>query len=406
MPLELINAIVIDAVQPVPRAGRVTVRDGRIEEIDYERPGATSGSDATVLDLDGAYLIPGLWDAHSHLFPLAPRPASLTLPARTLDYAAIASEGLRQGGVTGMRSAGMPAFIDVALREAAESGRWVGPRIAACGYFLTTTGGHLPRHEIALVCDGPTEIVRAVRDQIEHRVDHIKLNLSGGIMGPFWDQPKHLYWLEEELDAAFRLARQRDYPVMAHATNPAAVKAALRLGAHSLEHGYAMDEECIELLLEKDAWYVPTLCISHLTPSQAVSEFERQWVTDHPLPADLWDRADAAADEHRHWFRAALQAGVKMALGSDAGPQKDAVHQEMELWVKSGATPWQTLQAATTHAAALCGMSDRVGTIEAGKIADLVAVRGNPLDDINHVRAVDLVVKDGIVAADHRAADA
>jgi imidazolonepropionase-like amidohydrolase len=137
-----------------------------------------------------------------------------------------------------------------------------------------------------------------------------------------------------------------------------------------------------------------------------VSKFERQWVTDHPLPGDLWDRADAAADEHRHWFRAALQAGVKMALGSDAGPQKDAVHQEMELWVKSGATPWQTLQAATTHAAALCGMSDRVGTIEAGKIADLVAVRGNPLDDINHVRAVDLVVKDGIVAADHRAADA
>ena len=406
MQIELVNAVVIDAVQPEPRAGRVIVRDGRIAEIEYGRSGSRSGLASTVLDLDGAHLLPGLWDAHSHLFATAPRRGNQTVPELTLDYAAIAAAGLLEAGVTGLRSAGMPHFIDVALREAADSGRWLGPRIAACGYFLTTTGGHLPRSDFARVCDGPTDFVHAVRDHIEHRVDHIKFNLSGGIMGPFWDQPAHLFWLEEELEAAFRIARQRDYPVMAHATNPSAVKAALRRGAHSVEHGYQMDEECIDLLLRQDAWYVPTLCISQLTPAQARSEFERLWVANHPLPGDLIARADTAADQHRHWFQRALEAGVKMAVGSDAGPLRDAVHQEMELWVKAGATPWQTLLAATKHAAELCGMGDRVGTIEPGKVADLVAVRENPLDDINHVREVVLVIKDGIVVADHRAAGA
>ncbi len=406
MQIELVNAVVIDAVQPEPRAGRVIVRDGLISEIDYGRSGSSSSFGSTVLDLDGAYLLPGLWDAHSHLFATVPRRGNLTAPELTLDHAAIATAGLLEGGVTAVRSAGMPHFIDIALREAAASGRWLGPRIVACGYFLTTTGGHLPRADFARVCDGPMEFVRAVRDHIEHRVDHIKFNLSGGIMGPFWDQPAHLFWLEEELDAAFRIARQRDYPVMAHATNPSAVKAALRRGAHSLEHGYAMDDECIDLLLRHEAWYVPTLCISHLTPAQAASEFERRWVADHALPGDLTARADAAADQHRHWFQRALQAGVKMAVGSDAGPLRNAVHQEMELWVKAGATPWRTLLAATKHAAELCGMSDRLGTIEPGKMADLVAVRENPLDDINHLREVELVMKDGAVVADHRAAGA
>jgi len=402
MPLELRNAMVIDAVQPEPRPGRVVLEQDRITEVDFAAAEGAPSGDTTVLDLDGAYLFPGLWDAHTHLFPLRPRRPDLTVPELTLDYAALAQAGMLEGGVTGLRSAGMPAFIDVALREAAAAGRWTGPRIAASGYFLTTTGGHLPRHEIALVCDGPVELVRAIRDQIEHRVDHIKLNLSGGIMGPFWDQPRHLFWLEEELDAAFRLARQRDHRVMAHATNAVAVKAAIQRGTHSIEHGYAMDDECIELFLQHDTWYVPTLCISQLSPTQAVSASERRWVDDHPLPPDLWQRADAAAEEHRHWFRTALDAGVKMALGSDAGPQQDAVHQEMELWVKAGATPWQTLVAATRHAADLVGLGAEVGTIEVGKLADLVAVRRNPLEDINHVREVELVIKDGVVVADHR----
>src|SRR5450756_1726384 len=115
------------------------------------------------------------------------------------------------------------------------------------------------------------------------------------------------------------------------------------------------DDECIELLLQHDAWYVPTLAITHLTPDQASNDWERRWVEQRNLADSLCCRADAASDVHRMWFRKALDAGVKMSLGSDIRPLKDAALLEMGLWVKDGATPWQTLLAATKHAAAICG---------------------------------------------------
>ena len=123
---------------------------------------------------------------------------------------------------------------------------------------------------------------------------------------------------------------------MAHAANPEAVKAAIRLGAHSVEHGYIMDEECIQLFLEHDVWYVPTLAISHLTPGQASNVWEQRWVEQRHLASDLCHRADTAVDEHRAWFQRALAAGVKMALGSDIRPLKEAALLEMGLWVKDG----------------------------------------------------------------------
>jgi imidazolonepropionase-like amidohydrolase len=204
------------------------------------------------------------------------------------------------------------------------------------------------------------------------------------------------------LKAAFAICRQRDFNVMAHATNPDAVKNAIRLGAHSIEHGYIMDDECIELLLKHDVWYVPTLAISHLTPSQVSNEWERRWVEQRNLPHSLCCRADAAADVHAAWFRKALDAGVKMALGSDIRPLKDAALLEMGLWVKDGATPWQTLLAATKHAAAVCGAADDLGTVEVGKLADLVVVAANPLDEIDNVRRLLLVVKEGRIVSDKR----
>ena len=148
----------------------------------------------------------------------------------------------------------------------------MGPRVFACGNFLTTTGGHFLTSGHARECDGPYGFVNAVREQIKNGVDHIKLNLSGGVMGPFWDRHTHTFLLEEELAATFAMCRQRDFKVMAHATNPDAVRTALRLGAHSVEHGYIMDEECMQMFVEGDTWYVPTLGITHLTPSQATSD--------------------------------------------------------------------------------------------------------------------------------------
>jgi imidazolonepropionase-like amidohydrolase len=311
-------------------------------------------------------------------------------------------EALTESGVVGVRCAGSAYFMDVAWKHAFDTWQYIGPRVFACGHFLTTTGGHFLTSGHARECDGPYGFVQAIREQIKNGADHIKLNLTGGIMGPSWDRHWHSFFLEDELQAAFAICRQRGYKVMAHAANPEAVKAAIRLGAHSVEHGYIMDEECIRLFLEHDVWYVPTLAISHLTPGQASNVWEQRWVEQRHLASDLCHRADAAVDEHRAWFQRALAAGVKMALGSDIRPLKEAALLEMGLWVKDGATPWQTLLAATKHAAALCGVGAELGTIEVGKLADLIVVEDNPLDDIHNLHSLLLVFKEGRIVSDKR----
>jgi imidazolonepropionase-like amidohydrolase len=402
--LVLTNARLIDAVASEIKPGAsVTIEGDRIAEVlDGRRAPATGGGE--VIDLQGRYLLPGLWDAHVHLeWPRAPQASVAELTAQ---YLANAQRGLTESGVTGLRLAGTPHFIDVALKRAFDAGLLVGPRLFTCGWFLTTTAGHALGTGFALPCDGPTGFVRAIREHIQAGVDHIKLNLTGGIMGPAWDRHVDSFLMEDELRAAFAICQQRGFPVMAHAASPEAVKAALRLGAHSIEHGYVMDDECLSLLRGREAWYVPTLGITHLTPGQATSPWEKQWVERRGLTPDLIARAEAAAGEHRAWFRRALQEGVKMALGSDVRPVCDGALLELGLWVKAGATPWQTLQAATRHAAELCGVGRDLGTIEAGKLADLIAVRENPLDDIDNVRTLELVFKGGRLVADHRAGGA
>jgi imidazolonepropionase-like amidohydrolase len=144
------------------------------------------------------------------------------------------------------------------------------------------------------------------------------------------------------------------------------------------------------------------LAISHLTPNQAANPWERDWVMERALAPALCCRADAASDVHAAWFKKALDAGVKMALGSDIRPLKDAALLEMGLWVRDGATPWQTLLAATRNAAAVCGVGDQLGTVEVGKLADLIVVGANPLEAIDNVRGLRLVLKEGRVVSDKR----
>ena len=396
----LTNTTLIDCVHPQPiEHAAVTIENGRIAEILTGGRKPAPG-DATVVDLAGAYLMPGLWDVHVHpdylSFAEAPLADQVALFGHRLMTA------LTESGILGFRCAGTHSFMDVAWKRAFDSGQFVGPRVYACGHFLTTSGGHFLTTGHALECDGPYGFVKAIREQIKNGVDHIKLNLSGGIMGLAWDRHWHSFLLEEELKAAFAICRQREFKVMAHATNSDAVKNAIRLGAHSVEHGYIMDDECIDLLLKHDVWYVPTLAISHLTPNQAGNEWERAYVRQRNLAPSLCCRADAASDVHAGWFRKALNAGVKMALGSDIRPLKDAALLEMGLWVKDGATPWQTLLAATKNAAAVCGAADDLGTVEAGKLADLIVVAANPLEDINNVRRLLLVLKEGRIVSDRR----
>lgn len=399
MTLVLTNASLIDCVRPGVQAGaQVTIENGRIAEVSGGSGPIARGAQA--VDLEGAYLLPGLWDVHVHLE--WPRLPAATVAELTVQYATNAVEGLTAAGVTAIRTAGVPHFIDVALKRAYASGRLVGPRIFAGGWFLTTTAGHALGTGFAKTCDGPMGFVRAIREQMENGVDHIKLNLSGGIFGPAWDRHWHSFLLDEELEAAFTICRQRGYQIMAHATNPEAVKAALRLGAYTVEHGYIMDDECLALLRERQTWYVPTLGITHLTHSQATTPWEARWIEQRGLTPDIIKRAEDAVPEHRAAFQKALRSGVKMALGSDLRPLRDSALLEMGLWVRDGATPWETLLAATRHAADLCGALADLGTVEAGKLADLIVVRDNPLENIHNLRTLQLVLKDGRIVADHR----
>lgn len=399
MTLVLTNASLIDCIRPGVQAGaRVTIENGRIAEVSGGSGPIARGAQA--VDLEGAYLLPGLWDVHVHLE--WPRLPAATVAELTVQYATNAVEGLTAAGVTAIRTAGVPHFIDVALKRAYASGRLVGPRIFAGGWFLTTTAGHALGTGFAKTCDGPMGFVRAIREQMENGVDHIKLNLSGGIFGPAWDRHWHSFLLDEELEAAFTICRQRGYQIMAHATNPEAVKAALRLGAYTVEHGYIMDDECLALLRERQTWYVPTLGITHLTHSQATTPWEARWIEQRGLTPDIIKRAEDAVPEHRAAFQKALRSGVKMALGSDLRPLRDSALLEMGLWVRDGATPWETLLAATRHAADLCGALADLGTVEAGKLADLIVVRDNPLENIHNLRTLQLVLKDGRIVADHR----
>ncbi|MFL6694437.1 MAG: amidohydrolase family protein [Ramlibacter sp.] len=396
----LTHATLIDCVQPRPRPDcTVLLEDGRIKEI-FEGGSAPAVGDADTIDLQGAYLLPGLWDVHVH--PDYLQVSDVPLPDQVTLFGHRLQSALLESGIVGFRCAGAHNYMDVAWKRAFDSGQHLGPRLFAAGHFLTTTGGHFLTSGHALEVDGPYGWVKAIREQIKNGVDHIKMNLSGGIMGPAWDLHRHSFLLQDELKAAFDICKLREFKVMAHATNPEAVKAAIRLGAHSIEHGYILDDECIELFLEHGTWYVPTLSISHLTPSQATNDWEQRWVKNRNLAQSLCCRADAASDVHQHGFQKALKAGVKMALGSDIRPLKDAALLELGLWVRDGATPWQALVAATRSGAAICGVGDELGTVEPGKIADLIVVASNPLDDINNVRRLQLVFKDGRVVSDKR----
>ena len=400
MRLILTNCNLINCVSPAPvPQSSVTIEGDRIAEVlDGHRTPDTR--DARVIDLEGAYLLPGLWDVHIHPEPLSD--PAVSVAEHTARFGEELMRGLVDGGVIGVRTGGAAHFMDVAWKRTFASGQAAGPHVFASGHFLTTTGGHFLTSGHARECDGPYGFANAIRDQIKSGVDHIKLNLSGGIMGPPWDRHRHSFLLREELEAAFAISHQREFKVMAHATNPEAVKAAVELGAHSVEHGYIMDEESVQSLLERDVWYVPTLAISHLTPDQAASGLEKRWVENKAMAPDLIQRAEAAADEHRSWFQSALHAGVKMALGSDIVPLRESAHIEMGLWVKDGATPWQALQAATKNAAELCGVGADLGTLEVGKLADLIAVREDPLKNIQNLQDLVMVVKGGRVVADKR----
>src|ERR1700755_3482355 len=220
----LFHANLIDCVEPKVRPdSAVLIGDGRIRAI-LPSGEADKAGDAQLIDLKGGYLMPGLWDVHIHPDYLSldemPLADQVTLFGHRLAAA------LTESGIVGVRSAGTHLFMDVAWKRGLDSAAHVGPRLFASGYFLTTTGGHFLTSGHALEVDGPYGWVKAIREQIKNGVDHIKLNLTGGIMGPSWDRHWQAFLLDEELEAAFAICKQRGVRGMDPEGSPESVRAA------------------------------------------------------------------------------------------------------------------------------------------------------------------------------------
>ena len=390
------NSHVIDATSQEPRELTVVIEGTNI--VDLVPPGSpvTSG-DAQEIDLQGGWLLPGLWDVHTHIGRGIPDPGwrDESIAERTTRAGRDCMNALTLG-ITGMRVVGEREYVDVAWKRAFDSGLFTGPSLFTCGWFITTTAGHFLRSGTAKEVDGPTEFRRAIRENIKNGVDFIKLNLTGGIMGPPWDGMQSTFPTPDEIDAAFEICHQRGFKVVAHAGGTHGIKTAIAHGAWTLEHGYVLDDEAVTMMAEAGTYFVPTLGLSHLNrgPAYAESEIEHAWAEAHPAPPDYAARAVVAAEAHAEGFKKALDAGVPIANGSDLA-LPDGGLLELAQLVRRGMTEWQAIVAATKTSAEVCEASDRRGTVEIGKAADLLVIGSNPLEDIENVRDVKLVMKDG-----------
>lgn len=406
-PLFLDNCTLIDATHHEPRPHMaVAIADGRIQRaapVSELRP----EPNVQTVDLGGAYLLPGLWDMHCHLGVYYPDPEGVSLfeteAERTLRALRHAADAL-EAGVTGLRVAGEANYIDVALRDAFSSGLFKGPRLWVSGPPLKATGGHgayrrrMPVYLKAPVpepffstdpwgsreLDGPDAFRHGARLNIKMGVDWIKLMITGGIAGGR-EGMQELQMTAAEVEAVVETAHAKGLKVLAHLGSPEAVRMAVAAGVDSVEHGYTLDEEAVALMAEKGTWYVPTLSVTQ----------DEDYMRRAGWSSLAIEKALAAAPAHAAAFRMALEAGVRIANGSDLHPLAQTTVGEIVQMVRCGMSPWDAIVAATRNPAELCGVADELGTIEAGKLADLIVVPENPLEDVRRLHSVAMVIQNG-----------
>ncbi len=362
---------------------------------------------AEVVDLRGLTLMPGLIDCHVHVLAVT---ADLAAQAEWSPHyvAARASRVLRgmlDRGFTTVRDA---AGADHGIAAAVEEGYFEGPRVIFGGKALSQTGGHgdvrgpgrvaYDPHwccaTLSTICDGVPEVRRAAREQIRRGAHHVKLMLSGGVASPT-DRVDSTQFSREEIRAAVEEAEAANRYVAGHAYTSRAINRGLECGVRSIEHGNLMDESSIPLFLERGAFYVPTL-----TTYAALAEVGRE----HGLPEPSWRKVFDVLDSGLHALELAHRAGVKIAYGTDllGGMHRYQLNEfRIRRQVQSAA---DVVRAATTTAAELLGLEGRLGVVEAGACADLLAVEGNPLEEVEVLadpeRYLRLVVQRGRVVRD------
>jgi imidazolonepropionase-like amidohydrolase len=362
--------------------------------------GPSVPNNVPVIDLSGQTVLPGLIDAHAHLlgnFKDETPTASLRMSA---PQATIWGEHNLQTwlahGFTGLRDAcesGL-SYGQLALRDSIRVGLIRGPRMVSAGNCISVTGGHgdddvlapdqsIPRRPN--LADSVDQISMAVRLDIKYGADWIKLMATGGVMDPMSDY-RVQELSEEQMARAVEVAHRAGKHVMAHAEGTEGIKAAVRAGVDSIEHGTVLDDEGAELMAQRGTWLVPTL--------YAFQHGVEKGTSLGADPASV-AKGEAILPLQRAAFQLALKHSLKIAYGVDEDP--DFVSKEFGALVRGGMPPLAAIQAATINAAELIGMSKEIGTIEPGKFADIVAVSGDPLADINVMERVVFVMKGGVV---------
>jgi imidazolonepropionase-like amidohydrolase len=404
--LVLVDCAVFDGVQDQVRTDRgIWVgADGAIRAVGSSDDvlAEAAGSGASVVDLRGDHVLPGLVNMHVHLsLGLPGRLGDAVHRANLAELVLLMADSARRtlhAGVTTVRLVGESRYADFALRTAIDAGAVDGPRIRTAGHALCCTGGHGWDAD-AVQADGPDAFRRVTREQIRAGADLIKVCISGGVAGEH-EQIHTPQLTDDELAAVIGIAHDWGRKVTAHAGPAESVRRAVELGLDCVEHGYELTNEVTRLMAERGVWYVPTIVVSRC----------RDFLEASGVPTWLMERALSAGPRHWESLQSALRNDVPIALGSDMPPhapydETTATVRELEFMVEAGMPVLDALRAATVRPIEWLGLSDELGTVEVGKRADLVALRADPTRDISALRSLHLVMKDGRVYRDdlHRA---
>lgn len=381
----------------------ITISDGRFVRVENGYRAAGEGDE--VIDLKQHTVMPGLMDMHTHLMSQhSAKSYTEKFFMNKAEYAlrsSVYAKRTLMAGFTTVRDLGDDGKNSVALRKGIDEGWIVGPRIFTAGKSLATTGGHADptnglRGEfrkdagpIDGVINGTDDARKAVRQRYKDQADLIKLTATGGVLS-LAKNGQNPQFTPDELEAIVQTAQDYGMTVAVHAHGTEGMKRAVLAGVDSIEHGTYMTPEVMELMKERGTYLVPTL--------MAGAWVARKAEEPDYFPAVVRPKAAMIGPVIRNTFAEAYKAGVKIAFGTDSGVSPHGENaEEFEIMVGAGMSEMEAIQCATIEAARLLKVTDRLGAVQAGLTADLVAVPGNPLDDISSMRTVDFVMKDGVV---------